>query len=162
MHRLLAGLSDEEHRVGRRHQSHSGLLPTQQKLSSGRAGRLALTVGVVNNALRCRLEADLPGAIKSGDTVLVSVLRTTLSALAHAEAVDASVFHPDVTEVPRRELADDDVRGIVERERDELRTSADRMLRVGAPDRARDLVAQARLLDGYLADVECKADATAS
>jgi uncharacterized protein len=112
---------------------------------------LPLTVGGVNNALRCRLEADLQVAISSGDGVRLSVLRTTLSALANAEAVDASLVDPGVTEVPRRELVDDDIRGIVERERDELRTSADRMLRVGAPDRARELVAQARLLEGYLA-----------
>jgi hypothetical protein len=81
------------------------------------------------------------------------VLRTTLSALANAEAVDASIVDPDVTEVPRRELLDDDIRGIVERERDELRTTADRMLRIGVPDRARELVAQARILEGYLAGV---------
>lgn len=107
----------------------------------------------MTNALRNRLEADLRVALKSGDAVRVSVLRTTLSALSNAEAVDVSVVPAGVTEVPRRELGDDDIRGIVERERDELRTTADRMRRVGAPDRARELVAQARLLDGYLAGV---------
>jgi uncharacterized protein len=115
----------------------------------------------VVNALRCRLEADLRVALSSGDAMRLSVLRTTLSALANAEAVDASLFGPDVTEVPRRELVDDDIRGIVERERDELRTSADRMLRVGASDRARELVAQARLLDDYLAGVGSDSDAPA-
>ena len=105
----------------------------------------------MSRALRDRLEADLQEALRSRDGIRVSVLRTTLSALSNAEAVDASLVAPGVTEVPRRELRDDDIRGIVERERDELRTSADRMRRVGAPDRARELVAQARLLDDYLA-----------
>ena len=113
----------------------------------------------MDNALRSRLEADLRVALTSGDAARLSVLRTTLSALSNAEAVDASLFGPDVTEVPRRELDDDDIRGIVERERDELRTSASRMRRVGAADRARELVAQARLLDGYLAGVGCDTDA---
>ena len=109
----------------------------------------------MTNALRNRLESDLRVALKSGDAMRVSVLRTTLSALSNAEAVDASVVPAGVTEVARRELGDQDVRSIVERERDELRTTADRMRRVGAPDRARELVAQARLLDGYLAGVGC-------
>ena len=105
----------------------------------------------MTKALRDRLEADLTDALRARDAVRVSVLRTTLSALSNAEAVDASLFDPGVTEVPRRELGDDDIRSIVERERDELRTSANRMRRVGAADRARELVAQARLLDDYLA-----------
>ena len=107
----------------------------------------------MSKTLRCRLEADLQGALRSGDAVRLSVLRTTLSALANAEAVDAALFDPGVTEVPRRELGDEDIRAIVERERDELRTSADRMRRVGATDRVRELVAQARLLDGYLTGI---------
>jgi uncharacterized protein YqeY len=102
-------------------------------------------------ALRERLEADLRVALEHRDIVRLSVLRTTLSALSNAEAVDASPFGVDVTEAPRRELGDDDVRLVVERERDELRTSADRLRRVGASDRARELVAQAGLLDTYLA-----------
>lgn len=105
----------------------------------------------MTDALRERLEADLTVALRCGDAVRLSVLRTTLSALANAEAVDASLFDADVTEVPRRKLSHEDIRSVVERERDELWTSADRMRRVGAPDRARELVAQARLLDGYLA-----------
>ena len=105
----------------------------------------------MTNALRHCLETDLQVALKSRDAARVSVLRTTLSALSNAEAVDVSSLPGDVTEVPRRELSDDDIRSIVERERDELRTTADRMRRVGAPDRARELVAQARVLDCYLA-----------
>lgn len=105
----------------------------------------------MSRTLRERLEADLRVALRERDARLLSVLRTTVSALSNAEAVDPSSLPPGVSEVPRRELGDDDIRGIVERERDELRITADRMRRVGADDRARELVAQARLLDGYLA-----------
>lgn len=108
--------------------------------------------------LRERLEADLRTALKDRDALRVSVLRTTLSALSNAEAVDPSLVDRHVTEAPRRELGEDDIRLVVERERDELRTSATRLLRVGAGDRARELVVQARVLDRYLAGVSGDAD----
>jgi len=89
------------------------------------------------------------------DGLRLSVLRTTLSALSNAEAVDPRNLvtgnrPPGVSEVPRRMLSDDVVRSIVERERDELRATARGMHRVGGHDRARDLLRQADVLDGYL------------
>ena len=112
----------------------------------------------MSRLLRNRLQSDLEIALRQRDGARVSVLRTTLSALSNAEAVDVSDVAPTVTEVPRRELTDDDIRLVVERERDELRLTASRMRRVGADDRARELVAQARLLDGYLAGAARNAD----
>jgi len=106
----------------------------------------------VSADLRERLEADLRAAIREQQAARISVLRTTLAALSNAEAVDPSTFPPSVTEVPRRELDDGEIRSIVERERDELRTTAQRMRRVGADDRARELLGQARILDDYLED----------
>lgn len=108
----------------------------------------------VSSALRERLEADLRVALSRGDALRLSVLRTTVSALSNAEAVDASLVPVGVSEVPRRELGEDDIRRIVERERDELRTTADRMRRVGADDRARELLTQARVLDGFLCSTQ--------
>lgn len=102
--------------------------------------------------LRERLEADLRTAIRQQQAARISVLRTTLAALSNAEAVDTTAFAPSVTEVPRRELDDGEIRSIVERERDELRTTAHRMRRVGADARARELLGQARILDDYLED----------
>ncbi|HMC71392.1 MAG TPA: hypothetical protein VKJ07_19705 [Mycobacteriales bacterium] len=84
------------------------------------------------------------------DGLRVSVLRTTLSALSNAEAVDPDSYPPGVTEVARRVLPEHEIRSVVERERDELRASARGMHRVGAHDRARDLLRQADVLDGYL------------
>jgi uncharacterized protein YqeY len=104
----------------------------------------------VTGALRERLEADLRVALSRRDALRLSVLRTTVAAVSNAEAVDPSLVPEGVSEVPRRELGEDDVRRIVEQERDELRTTAVRMRRVGADDRARELSAQARVLDGFL------------
>ena len=102
------------------------------------------------SALRQRLQADLRAAMDRRDGLRLSVLRTTLSALSNAEAVDPRNCPPGVTEVPRRVLDDEEIRSIVERERDELRVTSHRMQRVGAHDRARDLMAQADVLDTHL------------
>ena len=109
----------------------------------------------MDGTLRRRLAADLRVAIEQRDGLRLSVLRTTLSALSNAEAVDPDSYSPDNhrvggTEVPRRVLADDEIRSVVERERDELRATARGMHRVGAHDRARILLGQADVLDGYL------------
>src|SRR5436309_1459962 len=100
----------------------------------------------MGNALRQRLQADLRVAMGSRDELRLSVLRTTLSALSNAEAVDPGNHPAGVTEAPRRVLAEDEIRDVVERERDELRLTAHRMHRVGAHERARELLGQADLL----------------
>jgi uncharacterized protein YqeY len=105
------------------------------------------------SALRHRLQADLRVALAKRDGLRLSVLRTTLSALSNAEAVSPDEYSPGVTEVPRRVLSTDEIRAVVERERDELRTSAHRLRRVGAHDRARELLDQADVLDAHLAAV---------
>ena len=105
----------------------------------------------MDSSLRRRLQADLRVALEQRDGLRLSVLRTTLSALSNAEAVDSGNYPTGVTEVPRRVLADEEIRSVVERERDELRATARGMHRVGAHDRARELLRQADVLDGYLA-----------
>jgi uncharacterized protein YqeY len=105
----------------------------------------------MDSSLGRRLQADLRVAMEQRDSLRVSVIRTTLSALSNAEAVDPEDYGSGVTEVPRRVLPEQEIRSVVERERDELRASARGMHRVGAHDRARDLLRQADVLDGYLA-----------
>jgi uncharacterized protein YqeY len=105
------------------------------------------------SALRHRLQADLRVALAKRDGLRLSVLRTTLSALSNEETVNPGEFPPGATEVPRRVLSADEIRSVVERERDELRTSAHRLRRVGAHDRARELLGQADVLDAHLAAV---------
>lgn len=108
----------------------------------------------VNSALRQRLQEDLQVALGHRDRLRLSALRTTLSALANAEAVDPADHPPTATEVTRRVLADEEIRSVVERERDELRATAHRLRRVGAHDRARELLGQAEILDDHLASTE--------
>ena len=48
------------------------------------------------------------------------------------------------------QIDEEEIRSVVERERDELRATARGMQRVGAHDRARELLRQADVLDGYL------------
>ncbi len=102
------------------------------------------------------MRADLTAAMKARDASQVAVLRATLGALANAEAVTAPsgpvslTAAAGTTEVARRELTDDDVRSVIERERDELLGAAAERLNLGLTDDADHLRAQAVALDAYL------------
>ena len=105
--------------------------------------------------VRDEMQTDLTAAMKAGDRTRISVLRSALSALANAEAVDAPVQKSTpvafgTTEVPRRELGDDDVRAVLSRELDELQTTADDLRRHNRESDAADLDARAQLLREYL------------
>ena len=106
-------------------------------------------------AIRDAMQADLKTAMAARDRGTVAVLRTTLAALANAEAVDAGASRPErglfVNDVARRDLSDDDVRTVIERERAELAASADEYDGVGQSEEAATLRAQVAVLDRYLA-----------
>lgn len=110
---------------------------------------------VVSTSIRARLQSDLKTAMASRDRTTVAVLRTTLAALANAEAVSAEGSAPAVgafsNEVDRLELTDDDVRRVIEGERAELLASAEEYEAVGQSDDAAGLREQVAVLDGYLA-----------
>jgi hypothetical protein len=108
----------------------------------------------MSDGLRHQMQADLSPAIKARDTSRVAVLRTTLAAIANAEAVDPGQPTPRVGllgDVERRQLTGDDVRRIVIGERDDLLATAAEMDRLGQVASASDLGARAAILDGYLA-----------
>ena len=102
------------------------------------------------------MQADLRQAMKDRDPSRVTVLRATLAALANAEAVDTHggpislTAAAGTTEVARRELTGEDVRAIIERERDELLAAADERDGLGLADDAEDLRSQADVLQAYL------------
>jgi uncharacterized protein YqeY len=102
------------------------------------------------------MQADLKQAMKDRDSSRVTVLRATLGALANAEAVDAPTgpisltAAAGTTEVARRELTEEDVRAVIERERAELLAAADERASLGLPEDADELRAQAAALDSYL------------
>jgi hypothetical protein len=106
-----------------------------------------------DGGLRRRLQVALTSAMAARDRPVVSVLRTTLAAIANAEAVDPTGPTRPVglrDDVERRHLDEEDVRAIVRREREELRSAADELARVGRPDRAEALRAQAAVITAHL------------
>jgi uncharacterized protein len=104
----------------------------------------------VSEAIRERLQASLADAMRRRDQATTSVLRTTLSAVANAEAVEVPAGTTE-TELPRRELSEDDIRGVVRAEHDDLAVSAAELRRLGRHDDADELAAKAAVLAGHLA-----------
>jgi len=123
--------------------------------------------------LQARLRADLLTARKARDTTATTVLRSTLAAIANAEALpvaetalsadglassSASAPGPiagasigvGATEAARRDLSDEDIRGIISAEQTERRAAATDLETHGAGDRAEQLRVEAELLAAYL------------
>jgi uncharacterized protein len=113
-------------------------------------------------SLRERLRAALPTAMKARDRTAVSALRSTLSAIDNAEAVDRpagadrglaieqSAVGVGAMEVARRELTDDDVERIVRAEIDEREEAAAGYARSGRTEQAEKLRAEAAVLTSLL------------
>jgi uncharacterized protein YqeY len=104
----------------------------------------------VPGSIRDELQAGLRAAMQSREQVTVSVLRSTLAAVANAEAVDPSTIERSATEVARKDLSEGDVRSIVAAQRDELRAASEEMSSLGQDAKADELERQATTLDGYL------------
>jgi phosphatidylglycerophosphate synthase len=112
--------------------------------------------------LRQRLRTALPAAMKAGDRAAVSALRSTLSAIDNAEAVErkASVDKhlaielipsgAGAAEVARRELTELDVEEIVRTEVAEREAAVRELETAGRPELADDLRAQIRVLATHL------------
>jgi hypothetical protein len=109
-------------------------------------------VARMSRSLRQQMQSDLNAAIKSGDALLVSVLRTTLAAVANAEAVDpagATVRAGLLADVQRTQLGEDDVRQILDRELQEHRGAARDLRQAGQLARAAELDRRAAILTSY-------------
>src|SRR5690349_181858 len=116
--------------------------------------------------LHVRLHDDLTAAIRARDGRTVRVLRSTLSAIANAEArtdleetptslrssggIAGAAAGVGAAEAARRELTADDLLAIVAAERDDRLAAADDLAGRGAPEAAEDLRAEAELLAHYL------------
>jgi uncharacterized protein len=112
---------------------------------------------------RERLGQALRDALKARDTMAVSALRSALSAIANAEAVEtgagARASSPYVAgaasgigsgDVPRRALTDADVDRIVQTEISERLQAADGYDRAGRAELAERLRSEAGILTGQL------------
>jgi uncharacterized protein YqeY len=115
---------------------------------------------------RALLRRSLMTARKQRDTVRVSALRSALGAIDNAETPDAvaiaglesggiagAVAGVGATEVARRELSDEQIRGLVRSEIDERLGAADDFIAGGASERAAALRAEATVLADLLGDV---------
>lgn len=114
---------------------------------------------------RTRLRDALLAARKDRDTTRVSALRSALSSIDNAEAVDAAQVVPadsiiagaavglGAADVARRELSDAQIRTFVHAEIAELLSAADDFAASGHVERATALRAQAAVLTGLLGDV---------
>ena len=83
----------------------------------------------------------------------VKLLRTTMSAIQNAEAVDGAASVEGVVgygDVQRRTLTDDDVNEIILREVEEFERSLAEYRQIGQTERARGLQMELEVLRGYL------------
>lgn len=87
--------------------------------------------------------------MRERDATATSVLRTTLSAIANAEAVEVPPG-TTATELPRRELTERDIDAIVRGEHDDLTTTATELRAHGRLDEAAELDAKAAVLRSQL------------
>jgi len=114
--------------------------------------------------LRQRLRAALGVAMKAGDRVAVAALRSGLSAIENAEAVDRGedadrglaieqiAIGVGATEAERRVLTEADSERIVRGEIDEREAAARDYDLAGRPERAERLRGEAQVLVAQLAD----------
>jgi uncharacterized protein YqeY len=120
--------------------------------------------------IRARMRRGLVDAMKARDQQAVAALRSTLARIDNAEAVDAEAVdaepvlysgegHPAVAgsvlgvgaaDVDRRVLTPEEMAAIVRDDVEEREIAAEVLVRVGRPDQAERLRAQAELLTTYL------------
>jgi uncharacterized protein len=120
--------------------------------------------------IRARMRRGLVDAMKARDQQAVAALRSTLARIDNAEAVDPDALdaepalyrgegHPAVAgsvlgvgaaDVDRRVLTPEEMAAIVRDDVEEREIAAEVLVRVGRPDQAERLRAQAKLLTTYL------------
>ena len=106
------------------------------------------------DVLRHRLRSDLTEAMRMGERDRIALIRSLLSALSNAEAVDSPHGSEPVpfgtAEAVRRELTTADAIAILERERGERSSVLADYRRHDDPSHAVRLQAEIDLLDRYL------------
>lgn len=115
---------------------------------------------------RSLLRASLLAARKKRDSTRATALRSVLSAIDNAEAPESVAVQArstgriagaatglGATEVSRRELSDEQIRGLVRSEIDERLSVAENFIAGCHAERAESLRAEATVLTGLLGDV---------
>ena len=104
-------------------------------------------------SLQARIREDLAEAMRDRDMARVKVLRTTMSAIQNAEAVEGVASVEGVvgySDVQRRSLTDDDVIEIIIREIEEFEGSVAEYRQIGQTERADGLQRELEVLRSYL------------
>jgi uncharacterized protein YqeY len=106
-------------------------------------------------SLRRQLNGDLLLAMKAKDAIVISALRSLLSALDNASAVPASTVPAPVFgrngDVPRRDLSDADCQSIIGAEVGARAHAAEEYARLGRDDVAARLRAERAVIERYVA-----------
>ncbi|MBD0323662.1 MAG: hypothetical protein ICV72_09780 [Aldersonia sp.] len=92
---------------------------------------------------RTRVEGELRRAMRDRDAITVTALRSVLSAVDNASAVDASAHDPSTSEVPRRRVDLAEVRAIVQRIAEEHEAAARHYTDLGQHETATRLLREA-------------------
>lgn len=109
--------------------------------------------------MKSRLRTDLREAMKGGRAIEAALIRALAAAIDNAEAPplegdrkasDQHRFHDGSAEIDRLHLDSDTVRRVLAAEVQERETAATEMARLGRPDRAEALRAEALLARRYL------------
>jgi uncharacterized protein len=112
--------------------------------------------------IKIRLSADLKNAIKERDTLAVKAIRSLMSAIDNAGAVfiEAPKIMPMAggiagatdgigsTEVPRKELSDEEIQQIIQKEIDEITKTIELIKDFSRPE-IRQLTEQIKILEKY-------------
>lgn len=112
--------------------------------------------------VKLRLRRALRAAMAERQAPEVEILRSLLGAIDQAEAVPVAPgggytavrFGDPAAEVPRKRLSVEDVRAVIERERDELRHAAETYASIAQADIAARCLLKAAILDRYAQEIE--------
>ncbi len=106
------------------------------------------------SSLRERLKDGLKAAMKARQPEVVSILRSTLSEIDNAEAVETDTDYVPLAgrtkDVPRKVLTEVDVRQILQKELDEITAVITTYQQRGKNNEAAPLQKQASVLSQYL------------
>lgn len=100
------------------------------------------------------LRTDLTEAMKSRSTGEVRAIRSLISAIGNAEAVEGpDTYDPSIgghADVPRKELTSDEVRSVISGELAEREAAAEQYRRLGQDDAAAELEEEVSVIGRYV------------
>jgi len=106
---------------------------------------------------RNHIKSDLKQAMKARDMASVMTLRSLLAAIDNAESVQLSEpISPSIgktNDVPRRELTEENLQEIFQKERDERLSAITEYERFGKDEEAERLRVETALIASYLDDI---------